>query len=74
MSKQFQIGESVTIDIALLRTQRDALLEVIEVLANSKPDFIEDIFAFDKFTTLENLDGLVNLCDGILDEAELNND
>ena len=74
MSKQFEIGEMNPVDIDLLRTQRDALLEVIEVLANSKPDFIEDIFAFDKFATLENLEGLVHLCDAILDEAELNND
>jgi len=34
-------------------------------------DFIEDIFAFDKVATIENLDGLVHLCDAILDEAEL---
>lgn len=71
MSKQFEIGEMNPVDIDLLRTQRDSLLEVIEVLSHSKPDFIEDIFAFDKVATIENLDGLVHLCDAILDEAEL---
>jgi len=71
MEKQFQIGDTINVDIDLLRVQRDSLLEVIEVLSHTKPDFIEDIFAFDKDVTLENLDGLVHLCDGILDEAEL---
>ena len=45
MKNEFEIGESVTVDIALLRTQREALLEVIEVLAHTKPDMIEDMFA-----------------------------
>jgi len=74
VKNEFEIGESVTVDIALLRTQREALLEVIEVLAHTKPDMIEDMFAFDKDITLENLDGLVHLCDGLIDEAERNND
>ena len=72
MSKQFEIGEMNPVDIDLLRTQRDTLLEVIEVLSHTNRDFIEDIFAFDKVATIENLDGLVHLCDAILDEAELN--
>ena len=46
MSKQFEIGEMNPVDIDLLRTQRDTLWEVIEVLSPSKPDIIEDIFAF----------------------------
>jgi len=74
MKSEFEIGEMNPIDIDLLRIQRDSLLEVIEVLSHSKPDFVEDIFAFDKVATIENLDGLVHLCDAILDEAELNND
>jgi len=69
---EFEISETVHFDIDVLKIQRDSLLEVIEVLANQTQDSIEDIFAFDREQTLENLEGLVNMCDGILDEAELN--
>jgi len=71
VKNEFEIGETVTLDIELLRTQLGSLLEVIEVLEASKLDFIEDIFAFDRDNTIENLFGLVHLCEGILDEAEL---
>ena len=74
MKNEFEIGESVTVDVTLLKSQRDSLLEIIEVLAHTQPDLIEDMFAFDKEITLENLDGLVHLCDEILEEAERNND
>jgi hypothetical protein len=68
---EFEIGETVSLDIDLLRLQRDSLLEVIEVLSSTEPHFIDEVFAFDREGIIENLEGLIHLCGGILDEAEL---
>ena len=42
------ITEIISVDVEMLRDQRNTLLEIVEVLANSRRDDVEDFFAFDR--------------------------
>lgn len=64
------ITDATSVDVDLLREQRNTLLEVMEVLANSSRYDIEDFFAFDREDACEKIEGVVNLLDNLLDEAE----
>ena len=64
------ITDIVSVDVEILREQRNALLEVVEVLTNSRRDDVEDFFAFDRDETSEKINGVINLLEALLDEAE----
>jgi len=64
------ITETAAVDVELLREQRNALLELAEVLANSNRFDVEDFFAFDRDDTCEKIEGVINLLDTLLDDVE----
>ena len=74
MSKKKQqivnITEIISVDVEMLRDQRNTLLEIVEVLANSRRDDVEDFFAFDRDEASEKIEGVINLLETLLDEAE----
>ncbi len=71
MSKStINITESTIIDVELLKEQRNALLELTEVLANSTRFDVEEFFAFDRDDACEKIEGVINLLDALLDETE----
>ena len=43
-SKVVNITDDITVDVDLLRGQRDALLDILEVLLNSPVHDVEDFF------------------------------
>ena len=49
------ITEATSVDVDLLREQRNTLLEILEVLCNSRRDDVEDFFAFDRDDRLHRL-------------------
>ena len=64
------ITEATSVDVDLLREQRNTLLEILEVLCNSRRDDVEDFFAFDREDAAEKVEGVINLLDNLLDDAE----
>jgi hypothetical protein len=64
------ITESAAVDVELLKEQRNALLELVEVLVNSSRFDVEEFFAFDRDDACEKIEGVVNLLDALLDDAE----
>ena len=64
------ITDIISVDVEMLREQRNTLLDVVEVLANSRRNDVEDFFAFDRDEASERIEGVVNLLDALLDEAE----
>ena len=42
------ITDVISVDVEVLREQRNTLLDVVEVLVNSRRDDVEDFFAFDR--------------------------
>ena len=64
------ITEIISVDVEMLRDQRNTLLEIVEVLANSRRDDVEDFFAFDRDEASEKIEGVINLLETLLDEAE----
>tara|TARA_R100001460_G_scaffold30763_6_gene60670 strand:+ start:327 stop:575 length:249 start_codon:yes stop_codon:yes gene_type:complete len=64
------ITDIISVDLKMLREQRNTLLEVVEVLASSRRDDIEDFFAFDRNEASEKIEGVISLLDTLLDEAE----
>jgi len=71
--KIINITETATVDVELLKEQRNALLELAEILSNSSRFDIEEFFAFDRDDACEKIDGVVNLLDTLLDDAEDSN-
>ena len=69
-SKVVNITDDITVDVDLLRGQRDALLDILEVLLNSPVHDVEDLFGLDQSDAAEKVEGVVNLLDGLLDSAE----
>ena len=65
------INDNLSIDIELLRTQRNILLEILECVDGSKPDLLEDFFGLDKQKTFDALNGVTNFLDAVLDDVEL---
>jgi hypothetical protein len=68
--KNINITETAVVDIELLKEQRNALLELAEVLANSSRFDVEEFFAFDRDDACEKIEGVINLLDALLDDAE----
>ena len=68
--KIINITETAAVDMELLKEQRNALLELAEVLANSNRFDVEEFFAFDRQDACEKIEGVVNLLDALLDDAE----
>lgn len=64
------ITDIISVDVEMLREQRNTLLEVVEVLANSSRYDIEEFFAFDREEASDKIDGVINLLEVLLDEAE----
>ena len=64
------ITDIISVDVEMLREQRNTLLDVVEVLTNSRRNDVEDFFAFDRDEASERIEGVVNLLDALLDEAE----
>lgn len=64
------ISEFISVDVELLRSQRDTLLDIVGAIEGSKPDLADEFFALDRNDVVEKLVGVVNLLDGLLDEAE----
>ena len=64
------ITETAAVDVELLKEQRNALLELAEVLANSNRFDIEEFFAFDREDACEKIEGVVSLLDALLDDVE----
>ena len=64
------ITETAAVDVELLREQRNALVELAEVLVNSNRFDVEDFFAFDRDDTCEKIEGVINLLDTLLDDVE----
>jgi hypothetical protein len=69
-SKVVNITDNITVDVDLLRGQRDALLDILEVLLNSQTHDVEDFFGLDQCVAADKVEGVVNLLDGLLDSAE----
>ncbi len=68
--KIINITETAAVDVELLKEQRNALLELAEVLANSTRFDVEEFFAFDRDDACEKIEGVINLLDALLDDAE----
>lgn len=68
--KIINITEYAAVDVELLKEQRNALLELTEVLANSTRFDVEEFFAFDRDDACEKIEGVINLLDALLDDAE----
>ena len=68
--KIINITETAAVDVELLKEQRNALLELAEVLANSSRFDVEEFFAFDRDDACEKIEGVINLLDALLDDAE----
>ena len=68
--KIINITETAAVDVELLKEQRNALLELAEVLANSNRFDIEEFFAFDREDACEKIEGVVSLLDALLDDVE----
>ena len=64
------ITDIISVDVEMLREQRNTLLEVVEVLTHSRRDDVEDFFAFDRDEASEKIEGVINLLETLLDEAE----
>ncbi len=64
------ISEFISVDVELLRSQRNTLLDTIDAIEGSKPDLVDDFFGLDRDEVVDKLVGVVNLLDGLLDEAE----
>ena len=64
------ITDIIQVDVEMLREQRNTLLEVVEVLESSRRDDVEEFFAFDRDETSEKINGVINLLEVLLDEAE----
>ena len=64
------ITDVISVDVEILRDQRNTLLDVVEVLTNSRRDDVEDFFAFDRDEASEKIEGVINLLEALLDEAE----
>ena len=64
------ITDVISVDVKILRDQRNTLLDVVEVLTNSRRDDVEDFFAFDRDEASEKIEGVINLLEALLDEAE----
>ena len=64
------ITDVISVDVEMLREQRNTLLDVVEVLTNSRRDDVEDFFAFDRDEASEKIEGVINLLEALLDEAE----
>ena len=64
------ISEFISVDVGLLRSQRDTLLDTVDAIEGSKPDLVDDFFGLDRDEVVEKLVGVINLLDGLLDEAE----
>jgi len=64
------ITESISVDVELLRLQRNTLLDTIDAIEGSKPDMVDDFFGLDRDDVVDKLSGVINLLDGLLDEAE----
>ena len=64
------ITDIISVDVEMLREQRNTLLEVVEVLTNSRRDDVEDFSAFDRDEASEKIEGVINLLETLLDEAE----
>lgn len=64
------ITDVISVDVEVLREQRNTLLDVVEVLVNSRRDDVEDFFAFDRDEASEKIEGVINLLEALLDEAE----
>ena len=64
------ITDVISVDVEVLREQRNTLLDVVEVLVNSRRDDVEDFFAFDRDEASEKIEGVINLLETLLDEAE----
>lgn len=69
-NKVVNITDEITVDVELLRGQRNALLDILEVLVNSPAHDVEDFFGLDHADAAEKVEGVVNLIDGLLDAAE----
>tara|TARA_R110002020_G_scaffold39352_1_gene117169 strand:- start:13 stop:267 length:255 start_codon:yes stop_codon:yes gene_type:complete len=67
--KIINITETAAVDVELLKEQRNALLELAEVLANSTRFDVEEFFAFDRDDACEKIEGVINLLDALLDDA-----
>ena len=65
------INDNLSVDIELLRTQRNSLLEILECVDGSKPDLLEDFFGLDKQQAFDALNGVTNFLDAVLDDVEL---
>jgi len=64
------ISEFISVDVSLLRAQRDTLVDTLDAIEGSKPDMVDDFFGLERDTVVDKLIGIVNLLDGLLDEAE----
>ena len=64
------ISEFISVDVELLRDQRDTLVDTLDAIEGSKPDMVDDFFGLERDTVVDKLIGIVNLLDGLLDEAE----
>ena len=64
------ISEFISVDVELLRNQRDTLVDTLDAIEGSKPDMVDDFFGLERDTVVDKLIGIVNLLDGLLDEAE----
>ena len=64
------ITDTIRVDVEVLRDQRNTLLEVVEVLESSRRNDVEEFFAFDRDETSEKINGVINLLEVLLDEAE----
>ena len=61
------ISDFIAVDVELLRSQRDTLLETIDAIEGSKPDMVDNLFGLDRDDVIEKLVGVINLLDGLLD-------
>jgi hypothetical protein len=69
-SKVVNITDDITVDVELLRGQRNTLLDILEVLVNSPVHDVEDFFGLDHADAAEKVEGVISLLEGLLDTAE----
>jgi hypothetical protein len=64
------INDNLSVDVELLREQRNTLLDILECIDGSKPDLLEDFFGLDKQQAFDALNGVTNFLDAVLDDIE----
>ena len=61
------INDNLSVDVELLRVQRNTLIDLLDCLDNTKPT----LFGLDKEQVHDALNGITNFLDAVLDDIEL---